>query len=105
MISDRKKLLYEDFQIRNNLDKNIDTANAFYCGYGNGYADSSEDSYSTNELYSINTELRKENARLREALGFYADKENWNSSKYDDPIFFGEEIGGLRARKALEKSE
>ena len=49
--------------------------------------------------------LKQENARLREALGFYADKENWNSSKYDDPIFFGEEIGGLRARKALEKSE
>lgn len=68
MLTDKKKKLYEEFQIRNNLKPNIDTANAFYCGYGNGYADSSEDAYSNSDALQELSRFRLERVRINENL-------------------------------------
>ena len=55
--------------------------------------------------------LKQENARLREALEFYADGSSWQSYNLDDHIPMRNDrediysVCGMRARKALEKSE
>lgn len=83
-------------------------------------------SHEINDLLDENTELRQEVARLREALEFYADKRNWETPEEqgyttkhaphlsegvadmlngDSEIIGSIEIGGKRAREALERSE
>lgn len=51
-------------------------------------------------------QLEKQNAMMREALEFYADKENWQE-RYDDESRFSHPRdigdGGKRAREVLEK--
>jgi len=56
-------------------------------------------------------ELLKENAKLKEALEFYADKSNWKSGfslKVDDTKMTETNylrVGGKRARQALKETE
>jgi len=48
--------------------------------------------------------LKEQNKLLIEALGFYANEQNWNSNKYrDGALMFFEELGGEKAREALNK--
>lgn len=73
-------------------------------------------SYRNSELEKEILALQEENKKLREALEYYADKDNWTYSELitlegdnGEAIFYTEikdddkfEIGGRRARKALE---
>lgn len=55
--------------------------------------------------YEEVNKLRGENAKLREALEFYADKNNWGESGYDQRGWYVVESTdrGIKAREALEK--
>lgn len=66
---------------------------------------------STNTKYSIKVlELEQENARLREALEFYADGASWQSYNANDdvPMRYDREdahsVCGMRARQALKEN-
>lgn len=59
--------------------------------------------------------LKKENARLRESLSWYADKNNYKYinqynktlplDDHDFNVNFSDKFGGKRARKALKSGE
>ena len=96
----------------------VDVANAFYAGYGEGYAKSSEDSYSESEKASMILSLREQieklqesNRILKEALEYYANgnggDENEDSSFMSATLdfpFSGTQLG-KRAREALKNAE
>jgi hypothetical protein len=60
-----------EFKARYGISKKIemvDVANAFYAGYGEGYAKSSEDSYSESEKASMILNLRQQIEKLQAEL-------------------------------------
>jgi len=57
----------------------------------------------TNELCSCCEKLKAENERMRKALEFYADKENWDTENVSPTIWDNGDIDlGKRARQALK---
>ena len=80
----------------------------------NGYAPETLHKFLT-ELEAENAVLQEENKKLREALKFYADTNNWLRDEYQDVARgivaldvemitdYSSHTGGKRARKALEK--
>ena len=66
--------------------------------------------YSKEQLMRANMKLMEQNKRYREALEFYADKENWKKLIIDNnTMYLGkmnvEQDYGDKARKALESDE
>ena len=56
-----------------------------------------------NRWHTEAVKWNNENSRLKAALEFYADEENWaKDSTIFEPVFVGEQVGGARARAALE---
>jgi hypothetical protein len=82
VICDKKKKLYENYLVEFNHKGSLELANCFYMAYSIGYADSSEDSYNSDDKLKIILELRnqlaekdKEIVRLKEDSK--NQSENW----------------------------